>query len=77
MLIDTFFCQTDCNFLAISGSKFDRKWPDENPALNVNFSPASVFFARTGMALTDAKGGVGTTEREPRIWPTEQGEFSE
>ena len=35
MLIGTFFRRMDCNFPAISGLKIDRKWTNENPALNV------------------------------------------
>ena len=37
-LIRSIFRRTDCNFPAVSGLKFGRKLPNENPAPNVNFS---------------------------------------
>ena len=38
VLIGTFFRRTDCNFPAVSGLILGPKWPNENPALNVNIS---------------------------------------
>ena len=38
MLICSFFRRTDCDFPAVSGLVLDRRWTDENLALNVNFS---------------------------------------